>query len=402
MMHRFFCFLLIVCLMSCSHKADIIFGDPIKAAIDESKTVLLRYPQNLSMVSDSTVMMINSGQRLSEYNFYSGINTRNFSLGNFNFDSLITVTYRKKYEGVKTFDYGNGYELNGSNYQLVNYFHAKNANYVMVSLLAAVDNLQDSSALVKLREDEKKFGIDRQDAHITIMDYVNFIFETDADLKIRTIYPLYAEARIRKDNYFAYFHKNFFVQNNAVYVPVAKTGNVKLAEKIDADKGNYSMVRIGLQENSVNYLLPYAAVDFTDYRLQDYFGTDYHFLSADNRLLVCTGKEIIENGTSEKIFSNKELAPTEWIYDCCKKEDLLIMMTYTMEHKKSIVMNGASLPVDSILKEEMKIFDPAAQKFLCSKQLPADVTGPALSGKRLVYITKDDTHYYLNSMTYEN
>lgn len=398
-------FIIIICFMGCTHKADdVTFDDKRTSVIDESKLVLMRNPANLQFVSDSVVAVTNSHQKLSVYNYYSGKNLQNFSLDKFDFDSLISLTYRKKYDGIKTYKYDKGFELNGDNYQLINYYYTNKTYYVFISLLAGVNDLKDSSAIVKARNSEASKNLDNaaKAAPITVYDYVNFMFTLDDRFLIKDVAPMYAEYEIRKQDYFAYFHKNFAVEKDYIYVPVAKTSdNINLQEKVDDHKNNFAFVKINLHDQSnMQFIVDYNDLDFSDYRMQDYFDACCTYASSGDDLLACTGKEIINIQTRQKLFAKENLNKDEWIDNFYKKEGhLLFLSTYTKSHLKSITISGHVCPVDSTTESHLKVFDTKANKIIIDKKLPAVFVG-MLSKDKILNTTYDKKNYYFDYIGY--
>ena len=84
-------------ISACTHKTgNYIFENTIAVKVDESKLVLTRFPSQVETIRDSIIAMLNSYQKLSLYNIYSGKNIDNFSIHHINFDSLIHNTFQKK------------------------------------------------------------------------------------------------------------------------------------------------------------------------------------------------------------------------------------------------------------------------------------------------------------------
>lgn len=390
--------------MGCTHKADdLSVGEKQTTVIDESKLVIMRTPANLSFISDSVVAVSHSRQKLSLYNYYNGQNLQNFSLDKFNFDSLISATYRKKYDGIKAYQYDKGYELNGENYQLVNYCCTNKTYYLYISLLAVVDNLKDSSEVVKMMNSDasKKLGNVIKDAHISIYDYVNFMFTLDNRFRIKEVTPMYAEDRIKKQSYFAYFHKNFMVDKGYIYVPVAKTNDrINLEEKIDNHKSNFAFAKINLHDqNDVQLIINYGDLDFSEYRTQDYFETHCTYIADHDDLLASTGKEIINLQTHQKLFAKENLNNDEWIDNFYKKEDRLFLSTYNKTHLKSIKISDHICPVDSITESHLKVFDTKSNKIIIDKKFSQTFVG-TLSKDHILNTTYDKNNYYFAYIGY--
>lgn len=391
--------------MACSHKTNTLSLERAHTIVlDESQKVLLRYPQQLKSIDDSTVAAINSGQSLSFYNFKTGQNTRNISLENFNFDSLIETTYRIKFKEKKHFIYEQGYEMNGSNYQFINFTKADNQLYLMVSLLVEVENLVDSTEVQKMRalEETKKLGEKAQNAQIIIMDYVNFIFVYNTSLTLKRIIPIYSESDIRKKNYYAYFHKNFFVKGNFLYVPIAKNESVpNLQGKINLNPSNYCLAKIDLSDSApIAFLVSYKDLDFNDYRLQDYFDSRSSFCNSDQAILYSNGKEVVELETNKKVLEKSKLESNEWIREVFKHSDELYIASYHLNHNGSVVIAGKTCPVDTMEASHLKIYDCTTNAWKSSVLLPIKNQLFCFANDKLVFITKDDKNYYLNYMNF--
>jgi hypothetical protein len=390
-----------ICLVSsCTHKADsIILSKTANVAIDESSLVLLRLPQKLRPVTDSAIAVINSAQKLSLYNIYSGKNQSNFSLEKFNFDSLVEETYKKKYSGIKEINYEKEYQLNGTNYQLINYYNTKNSFYVLVSLLAEV-KLLDAAASSLINGLENK-AIQAEDVEIQVMDYLNFVFVTDNNFKIREVIPMYAESFIRNDQYYPYYHKNFLVQENIIYIPVAKIDpNPNLEAKISAIPGTFSLVKVDLHnQNSLQYLMDNKNLDFSDFRLQDYLATHFSYcITGDHKELFCSAKEIAELSEHEsKIFEKKHLQSNEWIESFSEtKNGKFTILSSTVDKKNSVVISGRTCPVDTITAKTLRTFDLSEGKWNAEAKLPLIRSEMCLSQNKILFLSKDENNYYIN------
>jgi hypothetical protein len=379
-------------MAACSHKPDsIILSKTTKVPLDESQLVLMRLPQKLRSINDSTIGVINSAQKLSLYNIYTGTNQQNFSLEKFNFDSLVHETFQKKYEGARKITYQSGYELNGTNYQLINYYPINNLFYVQVSLLAEIDSQEPGKKTNDLIEYQS-------DTQVITMDYLNFMFIISSDFKIQNVVPLYIESAIRKDNYYPYYHKNFIVADNNIYIPVSKMeNNPDLEKKINTAPGNFCIAKTELtNQTGVNYLMSYKSLDFSDFRLQDYLSTHFSF-DINRRKLFCTAKDVAELGSGTTVFHSSNLAANEWIDGFYENEnENLVMTTFTTDKKNSVVISGKVCPVDSITARYLKIFNLKENSWSADHKIPVGRETVCLAKDKLIFLNKDENNYYLN------
>lgn len=407
MAERIVYFLVIICFMgSCTHKADsIVLSKTVTIPIDESKLVLMRLPKKLRSINDSTVAAVNSSQKISLYDLRNGNNILNFSLDVFNFDSLVHETFQKKYNGIKTINYNQGYELNGTNYQLINYYNTDSAFYIQISLIAEVEDLKNPAEMKFSNRGDIKISQDSiENVRIVFMDYLNFIFITDQNFKIRQIVPMYIESTIRNNLYYPYYLKNFFVDNSFIYVPVAKIDpQPDLEAKINNEPANFCLAKIDLHnQQSVNYLMNHRTLDFTDFRLQDYLSTHFSYNVNDNRKLFCTAKEIAEiKESGTKLFHKKDLKSNEWIEDFHQnKNQELLMITYTIDKKGSVIISGKACPIDSVTGKHLKIFNLKTNTWSAEKALPVGHQDVALSRDKIIFLSRDEKNYYLNYIEY--
>jgi hypothetical protein len=389
-------------MSACAHKEDhITLASTVAIPIDESKIVLLRSPQKLKSINDSIIGCVNSSQTLSLYSLKTGYNKANFTLNKFNFDSLVNETYVKKYGYIKQIKYQKDFELNGTNYQLVNFYNEGNSFYIQVSLMAETEDFSDS--LMAIRTRSLPDSLKKKNARIIMMDYLNFIFVTSIDFKIEEIIPLYAESSIKSQGYYPYYHKNFLIDNNLIYLAVARNeASPNLEAKINNDPSNFCLAKFNLKKQDETFFqISYKESDFSDFRLQDYITTSFNYSVNNNVKLLSTAKEIISLEDNRKILPKNTLESNEWIEDFYSKSDQeLILVTSKKDKTNSVVISGQVCPVDTITEKNLKIFDIKNKAWLGDKKLPVGQKTICLTSNKVIFISKDEKSYYINYITY--
>lgn len=172
-------------------KSEYVFENTTVSEIDESRIVLTRFPSELREINDSIIGAMNTGTHLSLYNIFTGKNTANFSTESLSIDSLITETYRKKYANKREYIYDATASagMSGGNAQLLNFYYSENKYYVYVNTLAEVKYVNDTEALQRFLQTANAKQLNTEDIDIQIMEYLEFLFELDDQLKIEKIIP---------------------------------------------------------------------------------------------------------------------------------------------------------------------------------------------------------------------
>jgi hypothetical protein len=394
---------------ACTHKTNFYNFETIRSVtIDESKTVLTSFPTVIKEVNDSTIAIINAGQKLSLYNLYSGINTLNFSTENINFDSLIQQTFQKKYAGEREFIYNKQATggLSEGNCQLLSFDYTAGLFYIYANTLAQVNYMNDSLAVAKFSESEKVKEMQKKnaDATIRIMNYLNFIIIVDNHFNLKEIVPLYEKTILQKDNYTAFYQKGFAVSNNKLYAPIQKNNQTfeQIASPVKWDATSNTMVMIDLKnKEQANYRLSIKDIDYNGFSLHDYFGVPFSFSNNNNTLQFSNGKEICEIENSKKIFAKKNLSEKEWIQTFNSKEDgKIVMTTYRLDKKLHPTDFEKSYAIDSLNSMKIKLYDTQTSTWTKEKELPIKHFSTIITSSKIIYFDKDNTHYYLKYISY--
>ena len=403
--------LIITCFLGgCAQKAgNYVFENADSVKIDESKVVLTKFPSALKLINDSVAAAINSAQKLSLYNINDGKNFANFSSEKINFDSLIKQTFSKKYAGKRTYIYdrSSAAGLSDGNCQMLSFDFSDGLFYLYVNTLVQVEYVNDSAELRKFFEKEKvkEMRKENADATVQIMQYLEFIFVIDPQLKLKEIIPLYERSDLKEKKYTAYYQKGIAINAGKLFVPILKDDQTfdKITSPLKWSTGLYTLTTLDLKDNEkTDYKLSYNDISFKEYSLHNYFGASFIFKHSSDGLLFSNGKEICNVETALKIFEKQHLKANEWIqnfhYLSNKK---MVLITYTLDKKVKPTELEINYGVDSLSGVKIKIFDTEKSGWSVEKVLPANTTLTYVTtDKKIISFGKDKEHYYFKSIRF--
>jgi hypothetical protein len=411
-MIRSFILLILTCFLgSCSREAGSSFSfDPADSVkVDESKTVITRFPSGMKEINDSVTGMVVNGQQISLYNISSGINVSNFSTQKFNFDSLVHCTYQKQYEGkrIYTYDAKTAGGLTDGNSQVLGFDHSEGAFYIYVNTLVDVNYDNDTLTLKKYENDPQLKAIKEKTGSysLVVQDYLEFIFVTDEQFKIRSIIPLYERNALKAKDYFPYYQRTFAVQGNAIYAPILKNSETSqgISGKLRSDPGSFTLAKLDTKDlQAAEFRLSYKDIDFSDFSLNDFFSVPLVLKYNTNGLLFSNGKEICNTESAEKLFSKKALDAHEWISDFYPNSNsMLTLVTYTTAKKVHPSEMDLAYGIDSISSIHIKVFDKEKNTWLADKAVQTK-TNPMflVTNSKIIYIEKGKENYYFKVINY--
>lgn len=383
-------------------KSEFFFENTGAVEIDESQIVLTRFPSELKEINDSIIGAMNSGTHLSLYNIFTGKNTANFSTESLSLDSLITTTYRKKYANKREYIYDATASagMSGGNAQLLNFYYSKNTFYVYVNALAEVKYVNDPQELQRFLKTANAKELNTEDVDIQIMEYLEFIFELDNQLKIKKIIPLYSQTKMKADQYSPFFQKGFSVERNQLFVPIynSEKGFSDMSAKMICNDNLYCLANYDLTNDTVvNYSLPYRTVDFSDFSIRNYFTSAFKFQAADDDLLFSNGKEIATVASERKVFSKEHLEKNEWIRDFHKDKSTITLLTYKLLKKKLPTESEKMYGADSVGDLQIKIY---RDDLIATEKLSQANTSLLVTSNKVILVEKDREHYYFKSIRY--
>nr|MBA3971341.1 hypothetical protein [Bacteroidota bacterium] len=368
--------------VGCTHKTDTYNFETINTVkMDESKVVLSRYPSQVEAINDSIIAAVNSYQTVSLYNIYSGKNTLNFSTRTVNFDSLTKYTYQKKYEGTRKYIYDSSSEgLSGEGGQVKSFQYADNTFYILISTMAEVSYVNDSSALATYSENEKvkqlkkKYGA----VNMRVMDYMNFLFVTDDQFNLKKIIPLYESKNLKNSHYFPIYERAFLANKNHIYVYLSKDNEAYTTMRSKKQLQDLYIAKINIQDSEkTECFVGKANIDFAGFTIHDYYAAPIKLSLDDNELIYANSREVCEVESGKKIFSAKNLLSNESIASCyidSKKQ--IIMVNYLTDSKNNPTEFDIQYALDSLHSLAVKVFDMKTQKWLSEKKLPSAVHLP--------------------------
>lgn len=385
------------------------FENTDSVKVDESQTVLTRFPSGLKEISDSVVGMVNAGQKISLYNVYTGKNLLNFSTQLFNFDSLFKSTFQKHYEGKReyTYDAHSAGGLSHGNSQVLAFSYSDNTFYIYVNTLVEVKHLNDSDQLKKYAEQPEVKAVLKKTGSIklSVSEYIEFIFVTDDQFKIKKVIPLYERNKLTQEKYSCFFQKGFTAGEASLYVPILKAGETfgTLRSLLKQDDRFFSLAKLNISDyEAVDYRLSYKEIDLKDFSLGDYLSSTYFTFKNDAKgLLFCSGKEICAVETGEKVFSKAPLKKNEWISNFYNSENDLTLVTYTIDKKTHPSDIDIAYCIDSISSRHIKVFDKKNNKWLFDKALSIKANPMFLvTNNKIIYLEKDKQNYYFKFIRY--
>lgn len=383
-------------------KSEYVFENTTVAEIDESRIVLTRFPSELREINDSIIGAMNMGTHLSLYNIFTGKNTANFSTESLSIDSLITETYRKKYANKREYIYDASASagMSGGNAQLLNFYYTENKYYVYVNTLAEVKYVNDPEELQSFLQTANAKELNTEDVDIQIMEYLEFIFELDNQLKIKKIIPLYARTKMKANQYSPFFQKGFAVEGTQLFVPIynSEKGFSDMSAKMVCNNqlsclANYDLTN----DNLVNYSLSYKTIDFSDFTIRNYFTSMFKFRNVDSELLFSNGKDIVDVTSEKKVFSKDRLEKNEWISDFQKNKGTITLLTYKLLKKKLPTESEKMYGADSLCDIQIKVYE---EELVATKNLTGQATSFLVTANKVIFIEKDKEHYYFKSIGY--
>ncbi|MGZ4034155.1 MAG: hypothetical protein ACXVPY_01265 [Bacteroidia bacterium] len=405
-----FLFISIGFLGSCARKTDSYnFDNTNTVKVDESKTILSRYPTNLTEINDSVIAVINSAQKLSLYNIYSGKNTGNFSTEKIDFDSLIQHTFQKKYEGKRKYSYDrkSAGGLSSNNCQISAFDYSNNNFYIYVNTLSEISYYNDSSELAKYSENDKikQLKENHTEVNLQIIEFLHFILVVDNKLNLKEIIPLYDKSSLKKDNYSPAYFKGFAIDNDNIIVPIQKDNEAveKITSNLICDPDFQILAKFNLKnESASDYKLSYKYIDFSKFSMHDFYEVPFSFLNNSGELLFSNGKEICDVESNKKVFSEKNLKANEWIQKFYMKNNTqLIMVTYFLDQKKHPTEFEKSYGVDSLNTVKIKTFDVESSTWVKEKELPLTNLALTITSDKIIYVDKDKQNYYFKYIKYD-
>lgn len=384
------------------------FENTDSVKIDESKLVLTNFPSGMEEINDSVVGIVNMGQKISLYNINTGNNIRNFSTENINFDSIINVTFQKRYPDKREYIYDAIYAggLSDGNSQVKAFRFSDNAFYIYVNTLVEVKLLNDPDQLKKYENNpEVKAALKLAgSANLSVMEYIEFIFVTDNLFRLKKVIPQYEKAKLKREDYSPFYQKGFTINEGSVYVPILKGGQTfeNVRSKLKDDKAYFSLAKFDLANpDSAVFRLSFKDMDFTTLSLQDYLSSYFQFKNDAEGLLFSNGKEICDVETGEKLFAKKSLKSNEWISDFHKNNDNEVtMVTYKLNKKLHPTETEVAYGIDSVSGIQIKVFNENTG-WSPAKQIPSTVKPMFLVTKnKIIYIEKDKDNYYFKHISY--
>lgn len=385
---------------------DVSLQEARTVTLDESKIVLRRFPRKAVEWTDSSVVGIVANQSLCRFNSNTGKNENNFDLKSFNFDSLLQKTYCNHYLGQKEIAYRKGAEMNGNNYQLLSYCKYKQQTAVLVTILCEVKELQEENRKEQLAHvlSSMTQSLPKEEMNFVIDEQLSFLFLLDPDWKVSRVVPIYAEQDNYNGYYPPYFHKNIYIDQDHLMVPVMwSDSKLNLEHPLPDCDHKPVMMNISLREPSkYNYSLTGDDIHFSGLRYQDYFSIYDQFVPAGQDLLYGNGKEVIELHSKKKLIEKELLDSTEYIFDLQPKEDgAMLLLNYTFQSLNPANIGGHVVPHDSTVSCQLKNIKDG--KVLQNIPISEKNTNLFLGKKTLYSFEKDNEHYYLiRRALYEN
>lgn len=381
-------------------KSEFFFENTDAVEIDESKIVLTRFPSELKEINDSIIGAINSGTHLSLYNIFTGKNTVNFSTESLSLDSLITTTYRKKFANKREYIYDATASagMSGGNAQLLHFYYSKNTFYVYVNALAEAKYVNDPQELQRFLRTANAKDLNTEDVDIQIMEYLEFLFELDNQLKIKKIIPLYSRTKMKADQYSPFFQKGFAVEGNQLFAPIyhSEKGFADMSAKMVCNDNLYCLANYDLTNDTVvNYSLPYTAIDFSDFSIRNYFTSAFKFRTSDDELLFSNGKEILTVSSAKKVFSKDRLEKNEWIRDFHKDKNTITLLTYKLLKKNLQTESEKIYGADSVGDLQIKI---CRDELVATEKLSQAQSSFLVISNKVILVEKDKKHYYFKSI----
>ncbi|HEY0029728.1 MAG TPA: hypothetical protein VGC65_03130 [Bacteroidia bacterium] len=410
-MKKLFYVTLVTCFLSaCAQKtSNYNFESASSVKIDESKVVLTRFPSVLTEIDDSTIAAINSLRKLSIYNIYSGKNIANFTTEKIKFDSLIRETFQKKYEGRRQYIYDEATAggLSEGNSQVLFFYYSDNTFYIYVNTLAQVNYINDPAELLKYSENEKIKELKKEsgDVNLQIMQYLEFVFVVDKNLRLQKILPLYEKTQLKNDKYSPFYQKGFAVSNSKLFVPIQKDDQSfeKITSQLKWESNLNTLAVFDLKnDQKTDYRLGFKDIDFNDFSLHDYFSSAFVFRKNTNGLSFSNGKDICEIESGKKLFSKKQLRTNEWIQSYQMDDNQnLILVTYTLDKNANPTEFEKNYGLDSLSSIQLRTFNTQSMEWGNEKALPTSINLSMLvTHDKLIYFDKDEENYYLKFIPY--
>ena len=394
-------------MSACTHKTNnYYFGKTDSVKVDESKVVLTRFPSQIDEINDSVIGAINSYQKLSLYNIYSGKNIANFSTEKVNMDSLIQNTFQKKYTGEKKFIYDrkNAGGLSDGNAQVNLFQYSGNTFYIHVRTQAEIVYLKDSTELLEYEKDEKVKQLKKRykDVKIHSFDYLNFLFVTDNSFNLKEIIPLYENPTLKSNHYFPIYEKAFAVHNNNAYVYLIKDDESYETMRSEKQLQPYYLAKIDLKnEQKSEFLLSNNDIDFNDFTINDYYAASFKFFENDGNILYTNSKDICEVENGRKVFSRKDLRSNEWIEDFYVHNKNIVMFNYNVNRKKHPTEFDEHYVVDSISDKKIRIFNTQNLQWSTEKEIKVlSMLAVSITKDKIIYVDKDKQNYYFKYIRY--
>jgi hypothetical protein len=388
---------------------DYTFDAADSAKIDESQLVLTRFPSGMKAVNDSVLGMVVNGQKIALYNVSTGMNLRNFSSQQMNFDSLIRCTYQEHYKGTRVYTYDalTAGGLSDGNSQVLGFDHDGSSFYIYVNTLVDVNYDQDTAQIKKYESDPQLQAIKKTTGsyNLIVQEYLEFLFVTDEQFRIKNVIPLYEKNALKKEDYAIYYQQEFAVEGNTIYAPVLKNDQVtgNLDAMLKTSPGLYSIAKLNTQNTETAELkLSYEQIDYRGFSLGDFFSAPLVLKYNTNEMLFSNGKEICAVESGDKVFAQSPLMKNEWISDFWRNDDRrLTMVTYTTAKKSHPSDIDLAYSIDSISSMHLKIFDKEKQRWLADKPIRA-LTNPGflVTSDKIICIEKGKENYFLKIIRY--
>lgn len=403
-MNRVVFFLVIGICLLCSCARETVswsLGDPVSIEMDESQLIMQSSPSQIRTINDSLVAMIINRSQLSFYNLYTGKNVKSFSARTLNFDSLLNVTYNDHYKGSRQYLYDSSSAggLADAGYQMSAYYYTGELFYIYVNAQIEVKYIDDPDELKKqmsnpqIKEVVEKY----KGANFQFVEWVEFIFITDKDLKLQKTLPLYQRSQLA-DRYSPIFQSGFAADQTYLYTAVMPAGI--MLGKMDADRDSpslfYSVARLNINhEKDVKFLFSNEELDYSQFSYENRYLSERFFKTSEEGLLFSNGKEIWSVEKNSPLMKAGKLRDNEWICNFYADRDQLLLTTYTLDKKAYQPGMGKGKVPDTISSYNVIRIDRKMDTLVLKKLQLKDYSRFDIDRRKVIYVERDKEHYYL-------
>lgn len=399
---HFFWVIVICFLCACTREtASWSAGDPMRVEIDESALIIQSTPSQIRKINDSIVAMVINRSQLALYDLYTGENVRSYSAEIINFDSLLNVTYNHQYKGRRQYVYDSSSAggLTDGKYQMFTYYFTGAQFYIYVNAQVEVKYIDDTIAFKKRFSGAQMKAISEKykNANFHFMEWVEFIFIVDRDLKLQKILPQYERSSFA-GQYSPAFQSGFAIDKTDLYAAIAPVGLT--LGKIDANKDTpglfYSIAKLNIQdEKALKLLFSNEELDFSPFSYLDRYFSERFFKNSEEGLLFSNGKEIWSVEKNTPLMKGEKLRDNEWINSFYVDKEQLLLTTYTLDKKAYQPGMAEGKVPDTISSYNVIRIDRKMDTMALKKLNLMDFSRFDVDRNNVIYVERDKEHYYL-------